>query len=209
MLHLIMTAVLAAVFGTLAVDASCAMTMGTCQIQQDPIVTPFNGKNFNLTSAGTFFALQSDEMSVQVSVMEAFSDRLGRVVHSVQQVTYTCGAQVDTWDLPRIMAGGPATLKCTVGGCGVTGVVCRVALVKGSSPVENVNVQEVVYFGSTGVGGLCYRGDASCFAAGDVSGGTVPDRAAGTTVFEALSQTAVAQSGEASMEPNQTVGLNP
>ncbi|KAI9333967.1 hypothetical protein BDR26DRAFT_921065 [Obelidium mucronatum] len=139
-----------AILATLVASAfaSCATTQGSCQIQSDPWISTFEGGHYSFDKAGSFLALDADDMKVQIDVVQ--SDGIYGATYVTSKVTYTCGSEKQTF-----AAGGDLSehvLVCTEGTCKDT--ICKVVLGRGYDPVDNVQIQQILYMGSAGNGAV-------------------------------------------------------
>ncbi|KAI9352171.1 hypothetical protein BDR26DRAFT_850477 [Obelidium mucronatum] len=136
----------------------CPPSQISCQIQSDPWVNTFLRTIVEFSQAGTFPALKADDMSIDVVIgLKPDPNRL-RQVYVVDQVVFKCTGQATrTITLSNIPS---APLTCSAGSC--AGTICSVSLVKGSDPIDNINIQEVRYFGNKATDGLCFGTLGSC-----------------------------------------------
>ncbi|KAJ3026929.1 UNVERIFIED_CONTAM: hypothetical protein HDU68_004818 [Siphonaria sp. JEL0065] len=163
-------AILASVTATAL--AVCAPTQNSCQIQSDPWVSPFSGSIYSLDTTGTFSALDASDLKVQIVVVQA--DTVHGPAFVVDQVTYTCGSDVQTFSAGPDL--GQHVLECNGS---------KVVLGKGYDPVPNVQIQQILYLGSDATGGLCF---------GDV--GTTCPQATGTKAVDSETQTGYNGNGQ-------------
>ncbi|KAI9334740.1 hypothetical protein BDR26DRAFT_866686 [Obelidium mucronatum] len=136
----------------------CSPTQFTCTIQSDPFISPFSGPVFEFHSTGTFYAIHSQEMSLQVVTGEHYSQNLAKTVVVVDQIVYTCGSETQTFTTANVPAS--KQFVCKAGSCGSQ--PCLVTVGQGLDPVPNVQISQILYGGNQGLGGLCYNNDSSC-----------------------------------------------
>ncbi|KAJ3006969.1 UNVERIFIED_CONTAM: hypothetical protein HDU68_003773 [Siphonaria sp. JEL0065] len=152
-------AILTSLTASLANAATfCIPTQFTCTIQSDPFVSPFSGAVYELHSAGTFYAINSQDMSLQVVVGQHYSQNLAKDVLVVDQVKYTCGSETQTFTTANVPPSKQFT--CKAGTCASTN--CLVTIGQGLDPIPNVQISQILYEGTQGLGGLCYNNDSSC-----------------------------------------------
>ncbi|KAI8608825.1 hypothetical protein BC830DRAFT_912291 [Chytriomyces sp. MP71] len=138
-------------------ETFCAPSQFSCQIQSDPFVNTFTSTTTELHTQGWSYALNSNDMNVQVHIAQA--SRNGESVLIVDQVMYTCGDSVQNFNLDSVPSA-LKTLSCNVGSC--AGTTCTLTVVKGQDPVPNVSIQEIRYFGTTARGGVCFDKGSNC-----------------------------------------------
>ncbi|KAJ3060240.1 hypothetical protein HDU99_006006, partial [Rhizoclosmatium hyalinum] len=130
-----------------------------CSIHEDPIVTPFTGPQFDFERQGTYYAIQSTEMSVSITTGVHWAWLSLGYVAVVDSIRFECGskpAQVFTAD---DLTSKSLTLPCDSGAC--TGASCFVTIAKGTWPYNNVDLQAISYTGNQGICGLCYNTDCN------------------------------------------------
>ncbi|KAJ3286429.1 hypothetical protein HDU79_006487 [Rhizoclosmatium sp. JEL0117] len=127
----------------------CDVSQFTCSVVTYPVVVPFNGPEFHGRIAGDLYALNSQEMQVQMHF-----GKYGKY-HLLNSVTYTCGAVNQTFT-PSAVAK-QEILSCNVGACAT--VDCYVVLALGTSEIDIV---QLAYKANHGIGGACYGPDSSC-----------------------------------------------
>ncbi|KAI8622469.1 hypothetical protein BC830DRAFT_1162925 [Chytriomyces sp. MP71] len=150
-------------FSALVLQArgSCTPTQNSCQIQSDPFVQPFSGATYSVERKGTYFALDSEEMQVQVTIVSKYSQNLGKEVLVVEELSYACtGGERSRITTEELRERGPMTMSCAMGSCARG--TCRVSILPGSDPVPNIQIQQIQYFGTMGKGGLCFQNDRQC-----------------------------------------------
>ncbi|KAJ3124283.1 hypothetical protein HK100_011296 [Physocladia obscura] len=130
----------------------CQTSQSSCQIQSDPWVNTFSSTTTEFNQTGTYYAINSVEFQVQIVVGQHFSSNLDKDVLVVDQVLYTCGTNAVTFTTASISS--TQSLSCA----GVGTLVVE----PGYDPIPNVNIQQILYLGSQGIGGICYGAGSSC-----------------------------------------------
>ncbi|KAI9348139.1 hypothetical protein BDR26DRAFT_892362 [Obelidium mucronatum] len=157
---MILASILSLTATTLAQSAYCPPNPNSCQIQSDPYISTFQGPVVEFSKAGTFYALNSDEMTVQVVVGSHYVPRLAKNVYIVDQVTFSCkDGQQKTFTTANTTVTNK--LVCNTGSCKIQDG-CSLTVLPGLDPIPNVNVQEVRYMGSKAIGGLCFGSQNGC-----------------------------------------------
>ncbi|KAJ3292396.1 hypothetical protein HDU79_001480 [Rhizoclosmatium sp. JEL0117] len=129
----------------------CDPTQFTCTMIADPHVSPFHGLNFDFDHPGITYAINTVEMQVTVNVVW---DNTTTVFDwlIVREVWFTCGGQTQYFNMQSTQLSQQTTMNCNVGTC--QGTICRLTLEFGTDPVPDINIVELMYFGTKGIGGL-------------------------------------------------------
>ncbi|KAJ3066023.1 hypothetical protein HDU98_010636 [Podochytrium sp. JEL0797] len=130
-----------------------------CQIMEDPIVNPFYGHIFSFDTPGVFWALNSVEMKVQITIGTHPSPR--GLVSVIDAISVQCANGPTRSYKSNALSHQGITIDCVSGSCARQGD-CYATIMLGDFPVPNVDVQMLVYSGNRGTGGICYSGDTSC-----------------------------------------------
>ncbi|KAJ3348990.1 hypothetical protein HDU83_000911 [Entophlyctis luteolus] len=137
----------------------CKTTDAVCTMFEDPEVIPFTGYPFQYTSEGSVYVLQTEEFEV-IATLEKGRDSWGTQYLVIASATAKCADGRSVTYSSSQLSSKATVFSCTVGDC--TGDKCSVTFSKGTFPIDNVDVKSVVYKGTHGLGGLCYKNDPTC-----------------------------------------------
>ncbi|KAJ3076587.1 hypothetical protein HDU98_002107 [Podochytrium sp. JEL0797] len=137
----------------------CSPTQTYCQIRCDATTQPFEGGAFRLISPGMFWALDSAEMQIQVTVSEygAFGYQ---PEFAVTYLTVSCAHNGETlaFTPDSVAEFGEFIISCP---CPVTGnTIGTVTISPGAYGGPNIEILEITYLGNQATGGLCYENDS-------------------------------------------------
>ncbi|KAJ3379595.1 hypothetical protein HDU84_006533, partial [Entophlyctis sp. JEL0112] len=137
----------------------CQTTDAVCTMFEDPEVIPFEGYPFQYTSTGSVYILKTEEFEV-VATLEKGKDFWGTQYLVIASATATCADGRTVTYVPSQLSSTATVFSCAVGDC--SGDKCSVTFLQGTNPIANVDVKSVVYKGTHGLGGLCYKNDPAC-----------------------------------------------
>ncbi|KAJ3025879.1 UNVERIFIED_CONTAM: hypothetical protein HDU68_006551 [Siphonaria sp. JEL0065] len=141
----------------------CTPNPNSCQIQSDPFVSTFQGPVTEFHKEGTFYAFQSDEMNILVTISSHYVSRLARNMLVVDKVVFKCiDGQSKTFETATLTSAQKLVCSCASAPAGS----CSLTVVPGVEPVPNVSVQEIRYLGTKAIGGLCFGAEKGCVADG-------------------------------------------
>ncbi|KAJ3038125.1 hypothetical protein HDU99_010333, partial [Rhizoclosmatium hyalinum] len=94
----------------------CTPTVNSCQVQSDPLVNTFAGPTWEFNQEGTFYALNSVELQIQLVIGMHYAKNLGKNVYVVDQVIYTCGGDTKKFTTATV-SSTIQKLTCSSGTC--------------------------------------------------------------------------------------------
>ncbi|KAI9343962.1 hypothetical protein BDR26DRAFT_857888 [Obelidium mucronatum] len=138
----------------------CKPSDATCQIIGDPWVYTFQSTLYEFSKPGWFYAIESDEMTIQVEVVKGKSVA-GNTVYVVDKLTYICDPDNSEGKYTKKTVTADKideakTFSCVgVGSCKRRGD-CYVSVVEAYDPIHSLAITGIRYTGSHSYGGLCY-----------------------------------------------------
>ncbi|KAJ3061240.1 hypothetical protein HDU98_002850, partial [Podochytrium sp. JEL0797] len=159
-------------------NSTCASVADdSCSLINDnkPALTldAFGAIPVDFSTPGSYWALNTLEYKVEVLVLSLFSESLGRNATVVSAVTLCCGtgAARNTRTFTALDFAYNSGLnyfaccpnaKATSSNCDGQHAIGQTTIQPQTNPVQNIQVNQIQYFGSHGISGLCFQGNAGC-----------------------------------------------
>ncbi|KAJ3067729.1 hypothetical protein HDU98_009063 [Podochytrium sp. JEL0797] len=140
----------------------------------------FGASSVDFSTPGSYWALNTEDYKVEVVVSSVFSESLGKNATVVTSVTMCCGTgaakttQTYTADSFANNSGLNAFYCCPnaesdASLCNGQPAIGHTTIQPQTFPVQNIQVHQIQYSGSSGISGLCFRENAGCKDASNVA----------------------------------------